>query len=350
MDSFHPTPGKPTTATSNSSLNFFVRNREKSIRCSSLHQTFTAPSPEASPSIGLRYVNYSMSDETDESMFPLDSELTDMEDDDTEYISDSTTDLPSAAMARGTRQLSYNENLDQRSFSKTPNKHIEVKNLKDLCSPSHSGRISKSLCPVLRRKSLLPKPKMFQRVASALYEESSPLELEIRSESEFSKMFFEPKKSSSFVSRAASPAMVGPGVPFYSSITGANGNVLAPSGSLKAVENSDVIESSAEDSSNTDNPSTKPSNEMPISPLLSSSVFFKDTEMSTPNSNHSRSRTPSSKKRTRWGEEIIDLSKRRAVSPSIYYDLDKKCSPIHSVMVSPLKIKDTHEVLMNLKL
>ncbi|EPY52503.1 hypothetical protein SPOG_01825 [Schizosaccharomyces cryophilus OY26] len=338
-----------------SHLNFFTFNREKSLRCSSLHQSFTASSPDVSPQMLPRCMNYQHRGlPSDVSMMEEDTVKIEYDrDDDMEPVPTSQIPLSPVNVSTPERNTSVYVKSANWNVSSEFSKNYSPRLLKESYLVSPTRRSLKNLSPGLRRKSLLPKPKMFQRVANALYEEASPWEIEVRGESEFAKM----TSGSTRVPNSQMPSSHLSN-PVHSSTLHLKGKPQeCPSNARKEKDISVTPTVLAEPSS-------------PVAPMEKSHAFFSPAALQTPKKraiNGSNSQSPKSlftsplhkekefafhsKKRSRWSEEFADLSKRRAVSPSLLYKFNAtKFSPVHSVKVGSLQVRDTHEVLRNLKL
>ncbi|EPX72910.1 uncharacterized protein SOCG_00672 [Schizosaccharomyces octosporus yFS286] len=325
------------------------------MHCSNLHQSFTASSPDMTPCTVPCYMDYQIqSVPFDMSMMDEDAMKPECDqDDDMDPVPTTENPLPSASVSTPERNASLLlKSTNWSIHSDTPGNY-NPRFLKEMYSVSPTRRSLKSLSPGLRRKSLLPKPKMFQRVANALYEEASPWEIELRSESKFARMTSGNIRSSNSN--------------FH--------NPVYPSAFLHSKERTQ--ESLANIRREKESPATPPVNTESRVPAISmekSHTLSSPTIIQTPKKKSLYSMTTNglnfqspknvysspqlkekeigihSRKRLRWSEEFTDLPKRRAVSPFLYKFDTAKFSPVHSVKIRSLQVRDTHEVLRNLKL
>ncbi|WBW74201.1 double strand break localizing protein Dbl6 [Schizosaccharomyces osmophilus] len=339
---------------SNSHLSFFALNREKSMRCSNLHQSFTASSPDISPSTVPCCMNYqNQSLPFDMSMMDEDTMKPECDrDDDMESFPTPQNPLSSTNVSTPERNASVFLKSTNWSIANEVPGNYNPKYLKETYSVSPTRRSLKTLSPGLRRKSLLPKPKMFQRVANALYEEASPWEIELRNESEFARMT-------------------------AGSVRSSNANIYNPvhsSALLHSREKPQELPNIRKEKETPASPSAVAESRISATSMEKSNTFFSPAVTQTPRKRSSCSMTTNglnlqspknvfsspqhkenevgihSKKRLRLSEDFTDLPKRRAVSPFLYKFDAIKFSPVHSVKVRSLQVRDTHEVLRNLKL
>ncbi|EEB06445.1 hypothetical protein SJAG_01486 [Schizosaccharomyces japonicus yFS275] len=333
---------RKTSGPNQSSLGFFLSNRDKSFRCSNLHQSFSASSSEASPSTTSVTPNFSLGSGL---LINNTSSFVDPDEDDDDMPLASSTNLS------GTNILSTPRKTHCIPPCTTPNSCFAAfsRQQRSSYSPSPTRFPLKSIHSVHRRKSLLPKPKTFQRVARALQEEAAPLQTEMFHEAAISRLFQESQSSCDniFANKQQESSFTLHRKPHENLFT----NDFSSSEAMSQRQSSKLAERSSNDIplpqyESTDVPTPCSSMGTPVR----STESFIDI-ITTPLSSVSRTR------KRGLDDSYIDSCKRRAVSPSLLSSANPASlhnSPrLNSNLArrsSSIPITDTREVLMNLKL